>query len=491
MMSVYRNIEACAMKTVIKCGFITGWVLSCTASVNADTLFAKVGGATSGNCDSWANACELQTAIDTANEQSNDEVWAQAGTYNGTIFLKNGIKVIGGFVGTETSASQSDPVANATVIDGGGARAVTASNASSSTVLRGFRITNGSDGGDDGGGGLCLQDSSVRIVDCVFDTNTASRWGGAVAVRGTSSPEFVNCTFHNNTGAHAAGAVYIYSGSPVFTNCLFYDNQGGDGGVLANQAGTAKFNHCTMVDNHATIGSGGAIHDEHGRTIIRNSILWNNTAVRAGAQIFYGRDRTTVVRRSVVKGGFPGAGNVDADPQFTNGEANDYTLLSTSPCRNAGLDSYLPGDVGDLDWDGITDETNPSETVPQDLGRCKRKRETSVDMGAYEYQDSGCCKDGDCAGSQVCFDYECEECGDAGDCGSGQICCSNACESWECCDDSDCGPLEPFCRTSNHTCVFCLTDQNCPFGCCKPNGMCGSCGGGGGGGTNQSSAPPP
>ncbi|MCH7884491.1 MAG: right-handed parallel beta-helix repeat-containing protein [Planctomycetes bacterium] len=475
------------MKKMIKSGFIAGWLLLCTASVNGDILFAKVGGATSGNCDSWANACELQTAINTANEQTNDEVLAQAGTYNGTISLKNGIKVIGGFAGTETSASQSDPVANATVIDGDGARAVTASNANSSTVLRGFRITNGSDGGDDGGGGLCLQSSSVRIVDCVFDNNTASRWGGAVAVRGTSSPEFVNCTFHNNTGAHAGGAVYIYSGSPVFTNCLFYDNQGGDGGVLANQAGTAKFYHCTMADNHATIGSGGAIHDEQGDVAVYNSILWDNTAVRGNAHIYHGRDGVTKVRYSDLQGGRPGTGNTNADPKFTNSAANDYTLLSTSPCRNAGLDSYLPGDVGDLDWDG-----NTSETIPQDLDGCKRKRETSVDMGAYEYQDSGCCEDGDCTGSQVCIDYECEECVDDGDCGSGQICCSNACESWECCDDSDCtGPLQPLCRTSDHTCVLCLTDQDCAFGCCKPNGTCGSCGGGGGGGTNQSSAPPP
>jgi hypothetical protein len=392
-----------------------------------------------GDCWSWGNACALPTAL--TNASGGDQIWVKAGTY-GPIELKNAVKVVGGFAGSESSASQSDPVANVTIIDGGGsARCVSSEDHAASTVLRGFTIKNGvEDSLDGGGGGLAMVSSSAQIVQCVFENNTAEWWGGAVTIRGSGSPQFVNCTFRNNGWVDsqdntnvkpiAGSAVFLEGGSPTFTNCLFHGNKSGDGAVIAIDTGTPTFLNCTMVGNEATVGSGGAVHDEGGQAVIRNSILWGNTAARYGGNIFNGPFGATTVTYSDVEGGFSGTGNVSGDPQFEDAGAGDYRIKATSPCKNTGRNSDLPLDVADLDFDG-----NTSETLPKDLLRNPRKLYTTVDMGALEYM--------------------------------------------ECDEDSDCTVFPKLlCRMTDRVCVHCLNDGQCPSGYfCQPDGTCAQAGG--------------
>ena len=79
----------------------------------AAALFAGPTGLTTGSCDSWANACTLQSALSLA--VSGDEIWAQAGTYkpgasgsrSSTFQLKTGVAIYGGFIGNETQAGDA------------------------------------------------------------------------------------------------------------------------------------------------------------------------------------------------------------------------------------------------------------------------------------------------------------------------------------------------------------------------------------------------
>jgi len=370
-------------------GLVTIVVLS--SSAQGATRFAKVSATGLANCSTWADACTLTNAIAAAG--SGDQVWVAAGTY-APFELKEGVKIIGGFAGTETAASQSNPVTHVTIVDGGGVnRAVYGANQSASTMLRGFKITHGFDGDDQGGGGMMLSDSSALIVQCIFENNTASIMGGAVMVSGPGrlgSPQFINCIFRNNGSISAnertyeGGAVYLANAAPVaFTNCLFHGNKAGGGGGVAKTLGSyAIFTNCTMTNNQATMRRGGAIRDPATAASLRNCILWGNTRVEgegtSADQIDSpGNDQVTY---SDVEGGWPGTGNINADPLFLNASVGNYGISSSSPCKNVGSNGTLPTDVGDLDWDG-----NTGEVLPNDLPRNARVVYSGVDMGAYEF----------------------------------------------------------------------------------------------------------
>ena len=302
------------------------------------------------------------------------------------------MKVYGGFAGTETAASQSNPATNVTIIDGGGTtQCITGADLAASTVVRGFTIRNGKDNSNDGGGGMVLENSSAIMVQCIFENNKASMFGGAVAVRGTGSPQFINSIFRNNgessgDNPEGGGALFAYSGYPAFVNCLFHGNKAGEGGVALVYLANPVFVNCTFVGNEATIGYGGAVHDPSGQTTFRNCIVWDNTTTRGvgwADQISTGWSGVSLVTHSDVEGGSGGTGNINTDPVFVNPGANDYRLnpytSNLSPCIDVGSVSFLPADVGDLDWDN-----NQTEQTPRDLDGNLRTKFGFVDMGAYE-----------------------------------------------------------------------------------------------------------
>ena len=74
---------------------------------------------------SWSNAfTDLQTALATAN--NGDAIWVAKGTYTPTssndktisFRMKNGVKIYGGFLGSETTLSARNWIQNATILSG-------------------------------------------------------------------------------------------------------------------------------------------------------------------------------------------------------------------------------------------------------------------------------------------------------------------------------------------------------------------------------------
>ena len=69
--------------------------------------------------------------------------------------------------------------------------------------------------------------------------------------------------------------------------------------------------------------------------------------------IFTGREKSIFmnlngdVRYSNIQGGYPGEGNIDADPLFVDPDHGDYHLQRGSPCIDSGTDTGL-----DHDFDG-------------------------------------------------------------------------------------------------------------------------------------------
>jgi hypothetical protein len=317
---------------------------------------AKVAGGNN-NGASWADAFTyLQDALALArNTPEVSQIWVAAGVYypdegtgqtnddrNATFSLVEGVKIYGGFNGTETDLSQRYIAANPTILSGdidgndtntdGNYIAETtadiagensfhvvtadgtgATNITTDTELNGFVVTAGNADGtspkNTGGGLLCNGSSSGNasspsILHCVFIGNSAFNNGGAISnygVSGTSSPIIANSSFSGNSAGEEGGAISNYGSTfgisnPIVTNCIFYQNFAGtNGGAICNYGSAGNsipiLSNCSFIGNSAGI-DGGAIYN-FGSSGTSSPILTNcsfnaNVAGYCGGAIFNG-----------------------------------------------------------------------------------------------------------------------------------------------------------------------------------------------------------
>jgi len=350
-------------------------IVTFTSVVDAGTLHVNAKATGQGSGVSWIDACtSIQDAL--GRGKAGDEIRVAEGSYTGPIVLKSGVRLVGGFAANGTSEVQPNGFLHATLISGNGtARCMVGENLGPETVIRGFRIENGYCDVPDVGAGLYLENSSAVFVECVFTNNRTDFMGGAVAIMG-GAPQFINCRFTQNDGGMGAGAVFSHrEASPAFLNCLFDRNVAGEAGAVALITGSARFTNCTLADNAASVGNGGALFDTRGESIIHNSILWNNQSPTVTSNEVYNYpvfERQTAIGNSTVSGGWPGAANDAKDPLFVMALEGDYRLMEMSPCRDLGSVELFQGE-------------NVSDYGETDLGQRSRVVGASIDRGAYEF----------------------------------------------------------------------------------------------------------
>jgi len=278
------------------------------------------------------------------------------------------------------------------------------------SVLDGFTITNGYH--EDAGAILCTYipgggESSPTITNCII-THNQGKYAGAIECRYRCEPEISNCIISNNIGEYRGGINYWGESQPVVSNCIIRGNSGqGGGGITTGGAhcygtilnclivgnhsanlgggiywwswgGSLTIINCTVADN---LGMGGILIGGGGNVTgtITNCIVWGNRWEGSSFQIVL-EDMTAEVTYCGVEGGWPGEGNIDADPLFVDadgldniaGTADDnLRLLGGSPCLDTGNNLAVP----------------PSLTT--DLDRNPRIINGIVDMGAYEGPKQG------------------------------------------------------------------------------------------------------
>lgn len=241
------------------------------------------------------------------------------------------------------------------------------------------------DSGIYNGGGIYAGPGSSPLIErCTFVGNSAG--GGAALFCETTQAWVISCTIINNI-AGVGGAVLCSSGaSPNFVNCLFNHNSApdaawGGGAVFCNGSSTPWFTNCTFVNN-AAVGLGGAMYSNKGSApVIVNSIIWGNSP--DGIYVSSSSGAVTV-GLSDIQGGWPGTGNINADPKFVT-PGSDYRLSAGSPCIDAGVNNYLGPFNVTLDLAGqprFVEDPNTPNTGQGD---------PPVDMGAYEFQVGGAC----------------------------------------------------------------------------------------------------
>ncbi|MDT7832435.1 LamG-like jellyroll fold domain-containing protein [Flavobacteriaceae bacterium S356] len=158
-------------------------------------------------------------------------------------------------------------------------------------------------------------------------------------------------------------------------------------GAAVHSDSNISFINCTIVKNSIsgsnTNSYGGGIYMTSGVLTLQNSILADNTATNNNETVLV-PGATQAVTYSYIKDQNPiGTGNIDDSsglyvPDFANAGSN-YRLQHTSTLIDAGGNTYLPVDTYDIDGDG-----NTSETLPTDLDNKTRLFSSTVDIGAYE-----------------------------------------------------------------------------------------------------------
>jgi len=255
----------------------------------------------------------IQPAIEAAYEAGlHCEVWVAAGEYDeersdsGSLLMREGVDVYGGFTGTETSRDQRDWETHLTVIDGSSARdgepAYHVVVGANDGTLDGFTVTGGY---GFSGAGMRNENASPRVRNCTFTGNTAYGFvwedyytydlvayrgrGGAMS-NDESSPEVTNCTFTANTANGVGAGMYNKGSSPRVANCIFAENSTrgvygyrarpyaeGRGGAMYNFESSPEIVNCTFSANSVE-GEGGGIYNSSSSAILINCIFTENQA---------------------------------------------------------------------------------------------------------------------------------------------------------------------------------------------------------------------
>lgn len=260
-------------------------------------IFVSTLGSASGDGTSWQKAFnDLQKAIGAA--KAGQEIWVQKGHYypsldrtglkpanprNATFVLKDGVKLYGGFAGSETSLSQRNAEENETVLSGDiGAVGDYSDNVyvillgvdlSSSSRIDGFTITGANN--DQSGinitiGGYSIQQSSggagrilssdIAVANNKFTANRSRGTAGGLAVLHGSRLSLLNNLFSANETGNQGGALYSVSSSVSFEGCVFRDNAAGQGAAayIVNNQEPGIISSCTFKGNIAK-ADGGAL----------------------------------------------------------------------------------------------------------------------------------------------------------------------------------------------------------------------------------------
>ena len=392
---------------------------------------------------SWTNAyTALQDAL--ASARDGDEIWIAKGTYTPATssrtasftLLNNDLKIYGGFDGTETTLADRNTAlihtANATILSGDlqGNDNATVNLNDASRADNSYRVVwvvrenieidgvtisdghaNASSGSNRFGAGLWSRDdvANFSIRNSILKNNSALL-GSALYLTADNSTYNINaCVFENNMSSNVAAAIYAVPAASstmdlTITNSLFNNNRTEDAnGGSANglSAVWARAFHggssiaATIVNNTFVNNSNGGTGNSDFATFglsqqsgsfssltVANNIFWGNTDHNGNTALAFGK-RTdanlasglTIVN-SIDEDGFSNIASANltststANPLFTNASSNDFTLQSGSPAVDSGNNSSLPA--------GIT----------TDLSGNIRIFNTTVDMGAYEYNST-------------------------------------------------------------------------------------------------------
>ena len=178
------------------------------------------------------------------------------------------------------------------------------------------------------GGGIRINHGTAQIENNIISNNSSYICGGGLSI--TNCLASIRYNFIINNYADFRGGGLIGSSDFLIENNTFYGNNAIRGGGM----------YITLDEND----------------IVLNNIIWGNTAYE-GSNIYLVNEDSFHVFYSNIEDGWPGEGNIDADPLFCDPEGDDFYLAENSPCVGTGFNGANIGAFGiGCDSVGIYDE---------------------------------------------------------------------------------------------------------------------------------------
>ncbi len=287
-------------------------------------------------------------------------------------------------IATETEANKPRLLIDSCLFEGNVARSTAnaiggaiyvraiSTNGSQTIITNSRFLQNSATGESAEGGAVYLRASFAEslsrdvIANCYFEGNQATRYGGAVMIRGSqegrSETRIINSAFVNNAVEEQGGAVYMTSNrsgaGEVSTRILqssFANNQARQGGALFLDAAEGT-GDCQIANSIIWENDNRSIADSSGVFQFRNVIL--------DSTIQYA-DTVNVVR---------------LDPAWLNVADSDLRISACSPAIGIANPAFVPADTFDLDMD-----LDSTELWSLDLAGEPRQFEETQDLGAYEW----------------------------------------------------------------------------------------------------------
>ncbi len=421
--------------------------------------------------ESWANAfTSLNEALETAENFSGiTEIWVASGTYKPskvpsnadftaqanymvsprdyTFKMVNGVAMIGGFNGTETTRNSRSSNTNPTILSGDINNTpsdtsddifhviISVDDVSNQTKLENFEIVlgnansntlyqiNGTNIGHTTGGGIFTHNSSLVVEDSKISDCRASSAGGGV-YSFLSNSLYRNVRFINNIAGRQGGGMQSTDNTNVVVNCLFSGNTagiagtpfiGGGGAIfnVGNSSNTNRFSSFinTVIDDNFSLTNASGLRQGSGNFKMQNCTITNNSQsdVNGG-----------VVVSSATIGNM--TDNVIYNPGYLDMRVADGdTFMGTSNLLGTPASFYTPptligfstllqdpfvaitdpdglDDIFGTDDDGLIPTENgglvklnlrtvDANTEPLDFAGQPRLSGSAIDVGAYEFQN--------------------------------------------------------------------------------------------------------
>lgn len=224
----------------------------------------------------------------------------------------------------------------------------------------------GASGDEWGGGILCYNSPDVEISNTTIKNNRAfdtGLGGGIYCYNSDITIDSVN--IFDNYAGYAGGGIYLDDSDPVITRTIIAGNYASTtgAGIHIEENSSPEITNVTITENTGAL-LGGGIYIFNTTPTIKNTIVWNNE----NGSIGYAGTNAFSVTYSVVEGGWPGVGNIDSDPLFSDPDNYNFSLS----------------------WDNYPepDETKSSSVDLGDPASPPDEDGTRADIGAVYYEQT-------------------------------------------------------------------------------------------------------